>query len=640
MAVERITNSTPAPDAKRTGMDSSDLMTFEVLRNYFRAICNEASHFIERVAYSPLLTEGHDYTLASFTKDGRMISHGDRDLAAHFSAGEWKIKAVLDVFEGDMEPGDLFMMNDPYLGGSHVCDVAFVRPVFVEGEIVAFAMAVAHWIDVGGPIPGSFNPRARDFYAEGLRVPPVRLYRNDEPVQDLFTIIKANVRAWEVTVADIAAQFGGIRLLEQRLAECWEKYGTETVDRILEEMFDYTERRFRAAVAELPPGEYECVDFGDCDVNHPDKPPIRVHGVLCISEDGQVSFDFTDSGPAPLMSWGFARVELIGAVCDGTLHCFPYLGPLNHGLVRAIEVISKEGTCVDVVKPTATTGYASGAYEKVDQLVIGCWSQALSEVNPRYITAGTMNLANLVYGGTEEKTGREFVSYTWAEGGGGARPYKDGLSFTSMLYACGAQNQPAETLERFYPILHTRVEAAQDSCGDGEFRGGFGMHRDFRVLQDMLLTNHADRAERTPMGFGGGTNGGPVTLVLNKGGDGERDLGVHALNVPLTKGDHLTFAANGGGGYGDPLERRSEAVLEDVIDGYMSADKAREVYGVIVDVVDEELLDYRIDVEGTEALRANLRRSPEAVEGYGPGEVHPYGARVSVPRGVEPRELF
>jgi N-methylhydantoinase B len=627
--------SVTAPES----MSSADLMTFEVLRNYFRAICNEASTFIERVAYSPILTEGHDYTLAVFNREGKMLAHGDRDLAAHFSAGEWKVKACMDVFP-DMRPGDIYMMNDPYLGGSHVCDVAFVRPVFHDGEVIAFGMAIAHWVDVGGPVPGSFNPLARDFYAEGLRIPPVLLYRDDKPNEDIFTIIKANVRAYSNLVADIAAQLGGVRLLERRLMECWQKYGTDTVERMIGQLFDYTERRFRAAVAELPPGEYECVDHGDRDINHPDQPPIRVHGVLRITEDGRISFDFTESDPAPLMSWGFAGVELQGAICDGTLHCFPHLGPLNHGLIRSIEVISKKGTCVDVVKPTPTTGYASGAYEKVDQLVIGCWSQALRTVNSRYITAGTMNLANIVYGGIDPDTGKEFVSYTWVEGGGGARPYKDGLSFTTMLYACGAQNEPAETLERWYPVLHTRVEVVQDSCGHGRYRGGYGIHRDFTVRKNMSLTNHADRAEKTPMGFGGGTNGGAVSLWLNKGTSEEQSLGVHCLNFPVKAGDHLSFAGNGGGGYGNPLDRDPAAILEDVIDEYLSAAKAKQMYGVVIDVVDAEMLDYRIDTEATERLRSEMRAGAGLPEGYGPEEVHPYGARVVVPEGVKPVEVL
>jgi len=607
-----------------------DPITFEILRNGFRALSNESSALIARVSYAPTITEGNDFSGALLTADARLVAHGTRDQAPHIGGFEPSIRTILADFP-DPRPGDVFVFNDPYTGGAHVNDVKIIRPIFVDAELFAFAAHTGHWPDVGGALPGSFNPRATDCYSEGIRIPPLRLLQDERIVPSTLKLIQMNVRCAAERMGDIHAQLEAGRLVERRLKEYVAKFGVATVRDAFEAIIQYTERVFRQEVAQLPAGRYEFVDYSDRDHMHPDQPRIRVHCEMRIEGD-QVTFDFRGSDPAPRGPFGFPRPALQSAVYDGTLHCFSHLSPLNHGIVRGIRVESTPGSCVDILEPTPASGYACGAYEKVAAIVMACWGQAFASVNPRRIYAAGINLANLCLGGVHPKTKAPFVSYLWNEGGQGARSYKDGNSFQLMIFIGGATNQPVEVLERWYPVTFERLEARQDSCGDGRFRGGLGIDRSFRAAGEITLTMHGDRAEVTPFGLGGGTNGGPNILRLNDGRPDGRDLGMAAFGETLRPGDRVTYRSNGGGGYGDPLTRDPCLVLEDVLDEWISPEKARDIYGVAIRVHEWEILDAEIDWAETERLRAALRARPREM-GLGPGQVHPYGERVKAAGG-------
>lgn len=617
--------SASAPTSHAIGSLRNDPITFEVLRNGFRSICNEASALIERVSYAPTITEGHDYSVSILTPDGRLVSHGQRDQAPHMGTFESSVQNLVREVD-TFAPREAYIYNDPYTGGTHQNDVKIIRPIFHDDELFAFAIALCHWPDVGGPMYGTFNPRATECYAEGLRMPPLRLYEDDTPVKPIWDLIAMNIRVPKERVAEIHAQHRAGVLVEERLLGYVEKFGSKCVADGFEDTMDHSERRFRAWVAELPDGTYEFEDWGDRDLGKEDEPPIRVHLKMSIEGD-QVTMDWTGCDPAPIASWGFARPALQSATYDGTMHCFPELAPLNHGVVRAIEIVSTKGTCVDVVEPTPVTGYCSGAYEKVDAVTMACWGQALQKVDPRRVHAATVNLQNFCTGGTHPKTGSKFVSYMWLEGGQGARAYADGNSFYMMIFIGGASNQPNETLERWYPMVYTSTEAVVDSCGDGEYRGGFGIWRSFRATGDTELVVLGDRERVGPFGLAGGTNGGPNMVLLNPGTDAQEDLGMFTTKARLRAGDQLEFGSNGGGGYGLPWERKVESVLDDVIDGLLSMDKARDVYGVAITEVDADALVYEVDDEETARLRDALA-GDERPRGTGPFEVNPLGERL------------
>jgi N-methylhydantoinase B len=600
-----------------------DPITFEVLRNGFKSICNQCSALIERVSYAPTITEGHDYSVSMLTPDGRLVSHGQRDQAPHMGTFEASVQHLVREV-AHFRPGDVFIYNDPYTGGTHQNDVKIIRPIFWGGEVFAFAIALCHWPDVGGPMWGTFNPQATECYAEGLRMPPLKLYEDDKPVKPIWDLIDMNIRVPQERVAERHAQHQAGILAERRLLEYVEKFGADTVRDAFEDTMDHSERLFRDWVRRLPDGEYEFTDYGDRDIGREEQPTIKVHCKLTI-EDDSVTVDWTGCDPAPIASWGFARPALQSAVYDGTMHCFPELAPLNHGVTRSINIVSTPGTCVDVLEPTPVTGYCSGAYEKVDAVTMACWGQALQRIDPRRVHAATVNLQNLCTGGIHPKTEQAFVSYMWLEGGQGARAYADGNSNYMMNFIGGASNQPNETLERWYPMHYYATESVVDSCGDGEFRGGFGLSRSFSVWGNTELVVLGDRERIGPFGLAGGTNGGPNVLVLNPDTPAVENLGMFTTKAKLRKGDRLYFASNGGGGYGLPWKRKPESVLEDVIDELLSIDKARNVYGVEIRELDADALVYEIDHERTAQLRAALAENDDRPRGTGPFEVNADG---------------
>jgi N-methylhydantoinase B len=600
-------------------MAELDPVTFEVLRNAFRAICNESSALLARLAYAGTIAEGHDFSGSLLTVEGRLIAHGQRDQAAHLGTFEESIRTTVADADGIHE-GDIFIFNDPYTGGTHQPDIKIIRPIFVQGRHVAFGISCGHWPDVGGVMPGTFNPRATECYAEGLRIPPTLLYSKGQAVRSTFNLLRANVRVPEERMGDLHAQVQATALMETRLREYVDRFGLAAIEQAIESLMDRSESLIRRRIGTLPDGEFEFVDFSDRDIMHPEQPRIRVHLRMRIEGD-QVTFDFTGSDAAPISPFGFARPALLSAVYDGTMHCFPDLIPLNHGITRSIEVVSRPGSCVDVVEPTPVTGFASGAYEKVAACVMACWAQAFAGSDPRQMHAATVNLANLALSGRHPDSGRPFVSYLWNEGGQGARSYKDGNSFQLMIFIGGATNQPIEVIERLNPIRYTKCEARIDSCGHGKFRGGFGIDRSFEATGDMVLTMHGDRAEVTPFGLAGGRNGGANLLVQDPGEPGEANLGMHAAGERVKAGERFLYCSNGGGGFGRPIERDVAAVAADVADGFISVETARMVYGV------EFRVDGSIDAEATAAMRRQLAGQPDPT-GYGPGEVHPMGARV------------
>lgn len=605
-----------------------DPVTLEIIRNGLRAMCAEGSALLGRVAYHPTITEGQDYSVALLTADGRMVGNGYRDQTPHFGSFEFTVRAVLEDFGDDLPDGVAFICNDPHRLGTHTMDVRVVRPLHRDGRLVAFCVALAHWSDVGGLMPGSFYPQATECYPEGLHLPPVPIFRDDQLVGDTWRIIELNIRnPWD-RVGDLYAQHQAARLVGIRLNESMDRYSEQTVLDCFEDIMDHSERSFRREVAQLDDGEYEFVDFIDQDEGREGNPPVEVRMALRISGD-EVTYDFTGTdpiyGPA-----GLSLPALQSAVFDGTFHIFKHLAPLNHGLIRAIRVVTEPGTAVHVRRPTPTAGYCAGAYEKVDACVMGCWAQAFAGRDPEKLYAGSVNLQNICLGGSNPESGVDYVSYTWVEGGQGALVGQDGPTGLQPLFISGAGNQPVEVHERFYPWTYTHVEARVDSAGDGRWRGGFGVYRNWRVNSGCVLSVHGDRTDNGPYSLGQGRNGGPSTLVLNQGRPDERDIGMYASGTRLAPGDHITFGSNGGGGIGDPLDRDPQQVLDDVLDGYLSLEKARAVYGVGLQVVDELALDYRIDESETQRLREGMRASGSGPVGHAPFMVHPFGARVEI----------
>jgi len=607
-----------------------DLITFEVLRNAFVAACYEASTTIERIAYHPIIGMGRDRSNALLTEDARLVAHGHTDAAAHYASFEPSVQELFkDIPKDTMNEGDTYIFSDPYRTGSHVNDVRMIRPIFYEGKIVAFSCTVIHWADMGGPMPGTFNPEATTCYAEGIRIPPIRLFKNNELDEELFSLIEINIRGAIERRADMKAQFEAARLIDRRVVELCEKYGVETLFQAFEEQFNYSERMMLTELESLPDGEWEFEDFGDQDVMAEGKPPIRVHCKL-TKVGSKLSFDWTDSDPQPKASWGGSRATLIGGNYLGFMICFPQLFPLNHGIIRNLEIVSKPGTCVDVVFPAPTTGYCSGAFDKIEAVTIACLAGVMAKDQPWRVYPAAVSLTNLCMGGYNPRTKKDFIQYTWAVGGENARTFKDGKSLIFMRF-CNARTIPQELEERWFPVIFDRYEARPDSCGHGFRRGGFGLIRELVIQTDIVMTIHGDREIHTPFGISGGLNGGGSTLIINKGTKDEFDAGMYATGVKLKKGDKIFYGSSGGGGFGDPLDREWELVLDDVIDEWLTIEAAEKYYGVVIEEIDAEAADYRINEEKTKVARDVLRQKGFP-EGTGAFEINVLGKDIKPER--------
>jgi N-methylhydantoinase B len=580
-----------------------DRVTFEVLKNAYGNLVDQMSEQLLRTCYS-FVIYCRDFSNCLCDAQGNTVMQGSGDIAVHVGTLHFTCKSIIDRFKGDIHPGDVFISNDPYTGGTHFCDVRIVRPVFVEGELIAFTQSNGHWADIGGSTPGSFDINAQSHFGEGLRITPMRVWTKGELLLDVVEMIVGNTRARDDAMGDFLAQCEATRLGEQRLLELVDKYGKDTVLAAFEECQDYVERFARQKVAELADGTWTATDFIDQDPTRPEA-LIPIHVQMTIAGD-QVSYDFSGSHPAINCFLNGTHSSAFSAVVAGTKTFFPEV-PLNSGFYRFIDANLPAGTVVNAPYPYAVTGFCAGAYEKIMNAIFELWSRVI----PERSLACSFNLEYLLIGGIDDRPetrGRFFMWYDWMSGGWGGRNGKDGSTATSSLFGAGLAQQSVEAQERLTPIVMDRYEIAADSGGPGQFRGGCGLNKGgtLTAIDGTVMSYCCDRARSVTWGMMGGQPSVPHGVT--KEHDGTRKwLGAVFSNVPIAPGDKFDRPSAGGGGLYDPLKRDLERVLDDIIDGYVTIEGARRDYGVVVEAVDPELDQYRIDQAATDQLRADLR---------------------------------
>jgi N-methylhydantoinase B len=504
-----------------------------------------------------------------------------------------------------MREGDVFAINDPYLGGTHFNDVRIVRPIFHEGELICLAESNGHWADMGGSVPGSFDVSASDHYGEGVRVPPVRIYDEGVYRQDIVQLITSNTRAPADAEGDCLAQVEATAVAEREILRLCEKYGRDTIVTAMGEVQDYVERLTRKRIGELPDGTWETEDYIDFDPNEGEGlVPVKVRMTI----DGDiVRYDLSGSHPAvgTFLNSGFGAS--FSGVVAGTKTFFPDV-PLNSGFYRALDVdLGPLGSCVNAAAPTAVTGFCSGPYEKITNALFELWSQVM----PERAMAAAFNLEYLLVGGTDTRDGGEsvFMWYDWMAGGWGGRNGRDGSNATSPVFGVGLAVQPLEAQERLCPVVTSGHAILPDTGGPGRYRGGCGVEKGGRLTEmtNTVMSYCCDRARSVTWGIEGGLPSFPHGVWLNRGTDAERFLGAVFSGVKVSGGDTFTRPSAGGGGFGDPLERDPEAVCDDVADGYVSVERALKDYGVAVEEVDAELSEFRVDADATERERQRIR---------------------------------
>lgn len=611
---------------------SLDPVTFEVLKNAFATSVNLMSEQILRTCYS-FVIYSRDFSSALCDAEGNTVMQGDQDIAVHVGTLHFQCQAVLKEFGDDIHEGDVFAINDPYQGGTHMNDVSFLRPIFYDGTLLAFAQNKGHWADAGGSVPGSFDVSATDFYTEGLRITPVRVWSKGVFLKDVAKLLAGNTRSPEIVMGDLKAQAEATAVCEREILRLVDKYSVNIVRTALREVQDYVEDIVSARVADLEDGEWSTTDYLDLD-------PAKEEGLVPIKvtmriKGGRLSYSLDGSAPAVASFLNAGYGSAFSGIVAGTKTFFPDV-PLNSGLYRAMDIdLGPEGTVVNAGMPHAVTGFCSGPFEKIMNAVFELWSQLMQE----RAMACAFNLEYLLIGGWDTRDARKpqdkgefFMWYDWMAGGWGGRVDRDGSSATAPVFGPGLAVQPVEGQERLSPVLTSHHALVTDSAGPGKFRGGVGVSKG-GVLTDAVQTVMSyccDRSRSITWGIDGGLPSIPQGVWLNRGTPEEKFLGALFSNVPVGPGDTFERPSAGGGGFGDALERDPKAVLEDVIDGYVSVNRAAKDYGVVIRPIDPEVDEYELDEDATAKQREELRstrldklaESPESVaERYNAGEL-------------------
>ncbi len=581
-----------------------DPVTFEVLKNSFISAVDQMAEQILRTCYS-FVIYNRDFSNALNDVNGDSIAQGNGDISVHVGTLHYTCKDVIRFFKGDMHPGDVYAINDPYAGGTHFSDVRLIRPIFVGDEIIGFAQSNGHWSDVGGSVPGSFDVMAKDMFREGLRITPVRLFDRGRFCRDVAHLIAANTRDPASIIGDMQAQAQATLVAAREVIRLVGKYGKDTVLTGMASVQDYVERICRQRIAALPDGTWETVDYIDRDVSGGEG-MIPIHVKMTIAGD-RVIYDFTGSHPCIGSIYNSAFGATFSGVVAGMKTFFPDL-PLNSGFYRVIEVIAPEDTVVSAKWPVAVTGFLM-PFEKIMNATYEMWSQIM----PQRAISCTFNIEYLLTGGIDTRDAKKpiFMFYDWLPGGWGGRNGRDGVNLMNASFGTGMLSQPVEGQERGNPILTTEFEAVTDSAGPGEFRGGVGARKTsiLREAEKTVLSYICDRERAVVWGTNGGLPSMPHGLHVRRAGSNDDTwLGSVFSDVPLHSGDVFSRPTAGGGGYGDPLRRDPEKVRADVIDGYVSLIRAARDYGVVLRTIDADLGEYEIDHAATEEARAVQRR--------------------------------
>ncbi len=550
-------------------------LTLSVIWGALQSIAVEIGTTVHRTAYSEQAREGQDFSVALFDPRGRMVAQGPYS-PGHMGAMSFAVKNALAAHPVEtLRPGDAVLLNDPLLGSGHFPDFFITQPVFVEGRLIGFAVNILHHTDVGGQRPGSQGVVGIfDYFQEGLRIPPTKVWREYRESADVVGIIAANTRTPDKVLGDLRAQLSALRVGEQRLQQLAERYGRETLFEAMEVILDRTEAHMRAGITRIPDGAYTFEDFlDDCG---PNTDPVRV-AVLVTVDGDRIEVDYAGSSPQTASGLN-SYINYTRSYSYAAIKCLTDpLGPMNEGALRPIGVEAPEGSFLNP-RPPAGGGPRAIICYRVFEAVIGALAPAL----PERVVAASSHFANPTFGGYDPRRKRRFVAYELVLSGNGARAAKDGCE--ALASAFNASNIPVEAQEANHPVVVERFELIADSAGAGTFRGGCGIRRDMKFLaEDGKLTNLSERQRFAPYGVFGGKSGILARTVINPG-PGERVVHGKA-SVDFEYGDVISFQQSGAGGYGPPFEREPSRVLEDVLEGYVSIEKARQEYGVVIDPV-------------------------------------------------------
>jgi N-methylhydantoinase B len=559
-------------------MERQDLITVEIIRNYLEAVSQEISATVENTAMSPIFSLTHDYSCGVTYWDGQDVHLVARDLSlpVHIFAAIDSVRMIFDCFKGDINEGDVFLVADPYMGGSHCPDWTVIKPVVFDGHPMLQTCVRGHVIDVGGPVPGNYYPGAREVWQEGFRVPPIRLVSQGQPVRDLWEVVLANTRLPEDVRGDLRAMVGACTVGERRLGEAVAKYGLAAVKASINYMLEYSEVQLRSQISGWPDGTVEHTEFVDHDFAGNDDIPIRVS--VTVRGDSLV-LDFTGtSAQVP----GFINSppgNTLSQVLTPITSLCPEI-PVNSGFFRPIEVVLPEGSILNP-EPPAPVGHCTLC---PGTTVIDAVMKAFEQVIPELVGSSTADMHSARCFGRNTGTGKFWVAPDMSATpmSAGAAYQTDGWGAWSSPF-CALRLPPQEDYEARYPYLYLLSEYSIDTAAPGQWRGAPSFHYRRRNLDEMRCSVYNSGYRHSLSGFLGGKRGAGNYWILRERSPDELAVTDACYAEVLPKGS-LLFAQSGArGAWGDPLDRDPILVLEDWLEEIVSLDGARRDYGVVID---------------------------------------------------------
>ena len=590
-----------------TGAPSSapdlDPITLAVIGNGLQQVCNEMDLTFVRAAFSPVISEALDRSDGIYHRDtGALIAQGELGLPVFVGTMQFGTRAVIERAR-DLAPGDLYIVNDPYLGGTHLMDVRFVKPFFYRGELFAWLANTGHWPDTGGMVPGGFSANATEVEQEGLRLPPVKLFKRGEMDEEILSIILSNIRIADQRIGDVEAQAAALAAGERRLTALLDRYGRDTVETGIEELEARAERQMRARIATIPDGRYHGRAWVDSDgvVDEPLTVDMRIE-----KRGTDLFFDMSGSSPPCAGPMNSVIATTRSSIYLAMKHVFPEV-PINAGTFAPLHVADPEGTFLYARYPRPVSGCAAEVSQRIAEAVFDALTPAIPD---RLFGAPAGTSGNFALGGHDPERNRAYVMYVISGGGYGGSPAGDGISNGCSTIGI-SKSTPVEVFEQHYPVLFEEYALHEGSGGAGEHRGGFGLRYRVKLRRGTASASFVmDHGRTGPLGALGGEDGGVNVVTVTRGGvpyrppHRSKDQG-----LVLRPGDTVEVRTPGGGGYGPAAARPPERVAQDVRRGYYTGEQARERFLVCLSPETGE-----VDPAATAALRESRGEAGSRLE--------------------------
>ena len=593
----RVTPPSGQTGRVRRSAPAVDPIELEIIQEAMISIVREMRVNLVATAYSSIIYEAHDFSCVLIDGQGQIVALAE-DNPSHIFPVPWSVKRMFDTFGEDIEPGDVFLHNDPYTGGTHLNDIAMMFPVFAEGRLVLFPTVRAHWGDVGGTTPGSISGKSTEIFHDGLRLPIVKIASGGVLNQGLFDVMMANMRVPRERRGDFMSTWGTCQIAERRIAELFERYGVATVEAAISELIDRAERRTRQRIESLADRDYVYEHYLD-PVGAEAEPVVARARIRVDGSDIEVDFTGSSGQTGAAMNAGPA-VAATGAFIVLKAFLDP-AQPINHGNFRPITITAPEGSFLNARYPASCAGSSEVRHAAISA-VLGAMSRAM----PERMAGDIKGTSNHIYvGGKDPDRTEPFIFYEYPAGGTGATAEGDGGdALRNFAEGDFASIQSVESIEHENPLLVERCEIRRDSGGAGRHRGGCGLRRDVRVLvEGALLSVSSNKNVLPPFGVAAGWSGAPNDFAVIRNGEelAPSDTPGQVQGYALRRDDIVVMRSSGGGGFGDPLERDANLVMDDIAEGRVSPEAARLTYGVVVE-------RGTIDPQATSALRSAMRR--------------------------------